>query len=763
MVKKITAQKFLDTIFQDIGDDEQVCVSRANPKKDGQGVWFSNYLTSARQWRKWDATKQDQAWYFCVSTVNGALNEKGSMVARGRNNLQHYYCLVLDDIGTKAGRPPVAPSWIVETSPNNYQWGYLLEKGKDWGRYEALVEYCHRKGWGDAGAGGSYRLMRVPGSANLKPGRQNFHTVVESAEWDVWTLDELAEDLGCDFTQVPVADNILAFKQGGAVAMEGIDPMLDWLAESGHVTSDTGSQWVDIVCPWADRHTTGENTAGYSPLGRGDGDYVQTRAFKCLHGHCQDKKLTEFRKWAVERGGPVVAGYDPLPWLQKKYCYVATGQMVYDLSQRPNGGVWSWSLADWTKDHPGKITVPGRDTSVTIGTAFVEHRDTMKAVDVLYRPVSRDDDTGLVQAYSQEYVNTYVPPNWGETDEVPEVFLEHMEYLIPNKTERDVFLNWLAFKVQNPTSRSYAVVMIAEDAYGTGRSWIGRILGKMMQGHVKKTTLASLVGLGPSHAQNFNSWMVDSQFLICEEAKDNSLTRDDFYHAYETFKQNIEPGEAGEPIRINDKYGRTRDAVVYYNALIFTNHADAMVLEAGDRRVFCVENPVQRLEYVYYDRLAGALQTQEPRRLYWWLMRRDVSKYDRIYPPMTPAKARMIADTRSPSASLSEWLVDNHTPDIVTRATLKVAVVVAAHALDDEKTQRDPSYMAKLLWRKLKTLRPSDAKNGARYVIEGKQIEIRAIRNQDFWLEKDFDRDVEGVQNELLRGESAVVALFPGQ
>jgi len=83
--------------------------------------------------------------------------------------------------------------------------------------------------------------------------------------------------------------------------------------------------------------------------------------------------------------------------------------------------------------------------------------------------------------------------------------------------------------------------------------------------------------------------------------------------------------------------------------------------------------------------------------------------------------------------------------------------------LDDEKTQRDPSYMTKLLWKKLKTLRPSDEKNGARYVIDGKQIEIRAIRNQDFWLKKDLERDVDGVQNELSRGESGVVALFPSQ
>ena len=96
-------------------------------------------------------------------------------------------------------------------------------------------------------------MMRVPGSANLKPGRDNFHTVLDAGEWDVWTLDELADDLGCDFSEVVVKDNTDVFKQGGAIAMDGIDPMLDWLSAGGHVVSDTGAEWIDIICPGARR------------------------------------------------------------------------------------------------------------------------------------------------------------------------------------------------------------------------------------------------------------------------------------------------------------------------------------------------------------------------------------------------------------------------------------------------------------------------------------------------------------------------------
>ena len=748
----VKAKEFLDIIFDNLHDDEYVCVSRAIEKKDGTGVWFKSYKRDARQFRKWNPAEQAQAWYFCVSTVSGELNENATMVGRGRRHLRRYFALVLDDIGTKGNPPPVEPSWKIETSPRNYQWGYLLDPGGDFSRHEALAEFCHQQGWGDAGAGGSYRLMRVPGSANLKPGRQLFRSVVTHWEDYVWSLDELAEDLGCDFDLIEVRDVEVREKTGGAAAMDGIDPMLDWLVDNGHVVRDSGGEWVDIVCPWADTHTTGSNTAGYSPLGRGSGKFVQTRAFNCMHEHCVDRKLAKFREWATKLGAPSVSGYDPLPWLQDKYTYVSTGQMVYDLHQRPVGGVWRWSLADFTKDHPGKITPPGRDGPVTLATAFIEDENTRKAVDTIYEPVSRERDTGIVERLGQQYVNTYVPPNWKMTDETPKVFIEHLEYVIPDAFERETFYNWLAHKIQHPNKRSFAVIMVAEDAYGTGRSWIGRLISKMLQGHVNKATLLQLIGKGTSAEQNYNSWMVECQFLICEEAKDTALSREDFWHGYDTFKQNVEPGDAGDAIRINDKYGRIYHEVVYHNPLIFTNHADAMVIEKGDRRIFCVENPTTLKDYRYYDRLTAALNTQEPRRVYWWLMRRDVSNpevFSHIYPPMTPSKARMIEDTRAPSETIIEWMAENHAPDLVTRATLKTAIVVAARDLDDEKTMREPGLITKILWRKLKPLRAEDTKNGARYMIDGKQNEVRALRNQGHWVEQDGRRDTEIILKEL--------------
>jgi hypothetical protein len=760
------ATEFLNTIFDNLDDDEYVCVSRATPKSDGTGVWFKSFKLDARQWRKWKPEEQAQAWYFCVSTVNGELNDKQTMVARGRKNLKHYYCIVLDDIGTKGTPPHVEPSWKVTTSivdgQPSQQWGYCLDPGDDWGLYEAVVEWCAAQGWSDAGAGGSYRLMRVPGSANMKPGRQAYRTNVTASEWSVWSLAEFMQDMGCDADALDVRDITVAVKTGGAVAMDGIDPMLDWLTDGGYVTKDGGGEWVTIICPWADTHTTGENTAGYSPLGRGSGVYVQTRAFKCLHEHCVDRKLGKFREWASRLGAPSVSGYDPLPWLQDKYVYVEKGMLFVDLHQRTIGGTWEWTVPEWQNKYSDYVTVPGSTNPVTMKTAFLRSDKSKRAVDLCYQPVARGLDTGLVSNNEQANVNMYVPPNHKETDDEPHVFLEHIKYLLPDPWHCEIFLNWLAQKIQFPASRSYAVVMVAAGKQGTGRSWIKDMLIEVLQTGINSATMPQLYGCGTSSQENFTKWKSECQYLIVEESRSNSMSRDDYYNGYETFKTNCDT----KPTKnedINIKYGRITKETLYYNVLIFSNHTDAMVIRTEDRRTTVLENPTEIKDYDYYTRLMGALNTQEPRRVFWWLMRRKLvsnwdewgrrlntpERYNHITPPKTAARQRMIEDTRAPSEHLAEWIQENHAPDLVTRTTLKTAIVMAARELDDDKNMREPGQMTKMLWKKLKTLRPDDAKNGARYMIDGKQTEVRAVRNQEKWEKQDQGRDTEIIKTEL--------------
>ncbi|MEO2141036.1 MAG: primase-helicase family protein, partial [bacterium] len=685
------------------------------------------------------------------------MNEKGTMISRRRKDLLRAHVLVLDDIGTKTEAPTVEPSYKLESSEGNFQWGYLLEPTDQLAEYEALLVAVHGLGWGDAGAGGSYRVVRVPGSANMKEGRAGFRSRI--VEWSVdriWSLEDLAEAFGLDLYDLPLPKQKETAVRASVEVLEDIDIMLNFLSDNGHVLADDGGQWVDIMCPWADEHTTGTGGTGYSPLGRGGDDWEATRGFSCRHEHCKDRGIKDLVSEMQKSGGPFVAGYDPLPWIQARYVYVGMGQQVADMVQRKRGGRWIWDLADWGKNHAERVQIAGHDKPVALYNAFVWSKRTRRVDHDTYVPVRRDADVGVVEEHGQQILNAYVPPRWEEVHSEPTIFLEHIEYLIPDGGEQDIFLDWLAFKIQNPDRRSYAVVMVADEVYGTGRSWLKNMIELALQGGVGTCTLPCLIGRGTPAEQTYNDWQSRIQILCVEEAKDASVDRDIFFHSYETFKVNVDPMIRVDQ-RINPKYGKTRWENIYYNALIFTNHRDALAFPENDRRICVLANAGAMNTPEYYDRLAGGLNRVEGAKVYWWLMHRNLGDYDPVYPPMTPSKAAMIEVNRSPAEQIMDYILDNSVSDLVTKNTLRLLVTRGAGQLDLDTVSTKPGAVLNHIWAKLGSLR--DIRNGFRISTEKGQEAVRAVRNKEKWRSVGGLADGVAAREEYDRGQKGELHL----
>ena len=81
--------------------------------------------------------------------------------------------------------------------------------------------------------------------------------------------------------------------------------------------------------------------------------------------------------------------------------------------------------------------------------------------------------------------------------------------------------------MRNPGERSYAVALVAENAFGIGRSCVGIILDPAIQVHGSKADFAQLFGRGALADKTYNDWVSQCQFLIVKEAKDVSW--EDFY------------------------------------------------------------------------------------------------------------------------------------------------------------------------------------------------------------------------------------------
>lgn len=105
--------------------------------------------------------------YFCISLVK----EVEGRIARQKTNFCALMCVVLDDVGTKVeNTPALEPSWKLETSPGNEQWGYILsEPLRSVDEADALFNRLADAGYTDTGAKApSTRYMRLPIGVNSK-------------------------------------------------------------------------------------------------------------------------------------------------------------------------------------------------------------------------------------------------------------------------------------------------------------------------------------------------------------------------------------------------------------------------------------------------------------------------------------------------------------------------------------------------------------------------------------------------------------------
>ena len=292
----ITIKDFLDTIFPDPGESDQVVITHPAPEDEG----FWNYAATTRRLRS--ITPGDKAWYYGVCTVRPQPDGK---VKRTRDALVEAWVVVLDDVGTKAAVPPVAPSYVLESSEGNYQYGYLITPTDDLLYYEACQRGLGIAGYHDPGASGAYRVVRLPGSLH------HSGYIATLRKWHpdrCWELADLMQSFGVE----PVAKGANVELGHDSVALEDVeDELYDWFRDTGLLTGTDSGEFIGVLCPWRDTHSDGRGEAGYSPFGYGS---LEDRAFNCFHGHCEQRSVHDLIEYARLMGGPdmrtKIPGYD---------------------------------------------------------------------------------------------------------------------------------------------------------------------------------------------------------------------------------------------------------------------------------------------------------------------------------------------------------------------------------------------------------------------------------------------------------------------
>lgn len=204
-------------------------------------------------------------------------------------------------------------------------------------------------------------------------------------------------------------------------------------------------------------------------------------------------------------------------------------------------------------------------------------------------------------------------------------FLVHMAYLFPDEKDRDHVLDYLALLVQRPADKIHFALLI-RGAQGTGKSWIGRLMEKIV---------GSRNTVRPSNEEvvsHWTAWMEGAQLAVIEELM--TLGRKEVANR-------LKPAITDPTIRIEEKNCSLYSIPNCLNFISFTNHEDALPIEHGDRRWLVVFSPARPRDGAYYQGLFEFLDGDGASYVKHWLLKRKVALNPHGVAPFTAGKEAM--------------------------------------------------------------------------------------------------------------------------
>ena len=592
--------------------------------------------------------------------------------------------LVLDDVGTKSRVPPIAPSWIMETSPGNCQYGYAFaDDGAPTGaQFVALVRRLAELEYSDPGAGGLVRNFRLPGSINLK--RDGFAArLVEFRPERQFTYLELCDAFGI-MAESPDADT-RAWSPAAGLTDDGADDVWSWLLAEGLVLGRPNvSGWAPVVCPNAAEHSDSNPEARYAPA---------SRSFCCYHGHCTELDSRAFLDWVAARGGPkrepglreellaatMAAALEKLPTgsvaeaeaaevlaavqarehqrleaaeLHDHWAYVVSDDGYFNLTDRTEvsrrGFNALYAHIEFKSPH-------GKRPIVRAGEWFDAMRQpkgSRALAGITYAPglpalVERDGG----EVYGNRWVNAR--PRRPVTALSAALWLAHLEALLPDPAERAALLDVLAFKLQRPDVKVNHGVLLAGHA-GCGKDSLMAPFIRAVCGPFQRNR-----GLVQGDELNA-AW---GYHLECEVLVLNEL-RDSDAGARRALANKLKPLLAAPPeyLSVNRKGLRPYDALNRLLVVAYSNEQVPLVLDSSDRRWLVLKCSGGRMDVADAELLWSWYESGGYEAVSEYLYARDVSRFN---PGAAPMRTRywetLVSDGRSPAEELLIDMIENRT------------------------------------------------------------------------------------------------------
>jgi len=655
---------FIDYLVSIAPVGETILLVKQKPLLDKGALQYHNdgaikctwpaYLPEQAKIKKGDAWYANTACFIVDRFADGKVSASAS-------NCERVAFMVLDDVGTKSKVPPLAPTWIIETSPANYQYGYTfaLDDQPLKGDFSAAIKAIADAGFTDGGAINPVRNFRVAGSVNLKPNRDNFASkLIELHPKREFSLPQI-----CEALHVTPAPADTASITSIRLKDDGGDDVLSWMSANGMIiTPKNGEGWVGVACPNSASHSDGNPEARYKPL---------DRSFCCYHEHCQDLDSKTFLSWVADNGGPkhthglreelladvmttALSKIEPsdmfthdaddliaeverkelgriekADWF-KRFAYIQEDDAYFDLQDRREVSRSTFNALFRHIDCRSIHTA----TRVLPAVSYDENRQSMGAkalVGITYAAgetvlVSRDGDI-----YGNRWRDAR-PTNLVAGDITP--WLDHARSLVPNEDELAHILDVMAFKVQHPEIKiNHAVLHGGDEGSGKDTFWapfLWAVCGDNLRNR----------GIMDNDSVNSQwGYQLESEVLIINELKEPDAS------ARRQLANKLKPIIAAPPemLPINRKGLHPYMMLNRVFVLAFSNDPVPISLASQDRRWFCVWSHAPRMEPSAAAKLWQWYKAGGFSAIANWLMLRDTSKFNpSAAPMMTEFKANLV-------------------------------------------------------------------------------------------------------------------------
>ena len=608
--------------------------------------------------------KDGEAWYVNTGAFIISRFTEGKPSAK-RENVEYVLFMMLDDIGTKSKTPPLDPTWIMETSEGSFQWGYAFSEQPTKSDFTAAIKAIAAAGYTDPGATNAVRNCRIPGSVNLKQGRDNFPArLVEFHPEREYTLEEV-----CAALDVTPEEGDTAEFRGVRIRDTGTDNVLAWLSEQSLVLTHVNNEgWCGVVCPNHAEHTDGNIEGRYKPL---------DRSYCCYHGHCQHIDSRTFLDWVAENGGPAVspglrdeliaermkmmadkiqpteaypdeaaaivkeverkeAGrLERAEWFER-FAYIQSDDSYFDMVTRRE---IPRSVFNALYRHVDCRSVHNRKKPVSASYYFDERRQEYGAralVGVTYAAgedvlVARD---GLV--YGNRWVN--MRPDMSGSDKIKDRdiarWVEHCRLLVPEADELEHVFNVMAHKVQHPNVKiNHAVLHGGDEGCGKDSMW-APFLWAIGGEHQHNRSIIENKGLDSQWGYNLEAEVVILNELKEPEAKERRA-----------LANRLKPMIAAPPetLTVNRKGLHPYEMLNRLQVIAFTNDPLPITIPSQDRRWFCVWSRAPRMDPDEAMDLWRWYKSGGFEKIAAWLWQRDVAAFNpAAAPPITEWKLNMV-------------------------------------------------------------------------------------------------------------------------